>query len=259
VRAEQAILLHVYMHMLKSRASARNNVQSEIMFSRDDKMAAEEVAEEEGDLAAAPAEGLLGAVSPSTTSIELANIGSMIIAPAAQSFILITTQLPLSWRATAINTAAWLHCCASVTYHWRCAFGLDRDRLENHFRRADQALIHLASVVWGWALSDSTVYGCLLLAYHVPCIVVLWRPKSTGVWTRLRLLIGIIGYLSPLTWRGQVATFCVAVAIIIVSSAVLLLSPMLDGWGHPLFHLGLIPFGMVLQCAALSDSPALVV
>lgn len=192
----------------------------------------------------------LPAVHPTTRAQEQFNALTQVLVPASQTLWLLLHATaesglawPPAWAAVAVNSSTWIHCFAAVNYHLRCAYRLDKHRLENHARRCDQAFIHFTSAVYAFALSGSPAYGLATLAYNAPCIALLWRPLSWGAATRARIGLAIMLYLAPME-RGARA---VAAGAFAMAATPLLLDRRLAGWGHGIFHLGLVPYGLIIQ------------
>ena len=190
-------------------------------------------------------------VSTSEMYVEFANIVTILLCPLAQTVVLVFFSRQITSRALTINLAAWFQIAFSTVYHFRCLLGVDADHIDNSFRRADQTAIHFVSCVWGGAFADSHTYRFLLVVYHLPCILALWRPDSHGKWMRARIAGGVVGYLVPLCYHGQAVAFIAACVTFLLACVPLVFSQTIRGWGHPLFHVGLIAFGIIIQAAAL--------
>lgn len=195
---------------------------------------------------------------PPTPAQEIANAVSMFAPTFAMLFVMFDRGWWARWPAVVVVAATIAHAPVSATYHLRCAWKLDKERLGNFFHRSDQTMNHVVCGACAVALeaSGSRAYALSAAAFNVMSALLLWRPTptaSTGPFVHLRLLIGSVLYLLPIGWHDGWERFGIAFAYFLLAIALFALSPgPLRGYGHTISHLVMAPLGLIVLQAAAS-------
>ena len=182
---------------------------------------------------------------------ELLNAFTMVLPASIMLFKKTTDDISFKneeWTAWLVIGATLFHAPFSIIYHVRSAYEMDTDRLDNFWRRSDQAAIHITSTLYTIAISRSVIYSIFSLIFNGYSIKRIYAKKSDSVGTRprIRIAISIITYTAPILWYGDKKRFNKSLQIFTLASTCFVLSPQLLGYGHSFFHLCMIELGNII-------------
>lgn len=147
-----------------------------------------------------------------------------------------------------------MHLPVSFTYHLSAGCGRYLDRLDNDMRRLDQSMQHVAGTMFSFALSGSVRYTLCVALFNLVGVVQLWGKDTCNDGRRWVLVaICVALYTAPMLFRGDVANFLWAVAVMAIGG--IFFAPELNrhlfrGWGHSVFHVVLWFFAEALVASA---------
>jgi len=156
----------------------------------------------------------------------------------------------------ALVYMTYAHCFASVAFHATLAIEEGKvDPFQSPFRLVDLGAIHTACVVFGWAVSHGALLFTVASAVLNLGLVLrlFWRYLCglPGNSTDTQLLgVCIVIYTAPMLLRGDVWNYVGAVLCMSVGFVFFYLDARLNGWGHGVFHVMLLPYFHFLLCSA---------
>ena len=142
---------------------------------------------------------------------------------------------PLPVLAAALGII--FHAPFSFIYHYFYAHRLRGSKQYSHWsRRMDQAMIHIISVSFAYAISGSFDFFLANLLYNLDCIYRQFQPTVRPRSNKIRIYISIMAYFVPLVRRADVEVLSKLVPIYAVGGWFFALYP-IGGWSHSVFHL----------------------
>lgn len=147
-----------------------------------------------------------------------------------------------------------IHLPVSFTYHMGCAFQRYADRLDNDMRRLDQSLQHVVATLFVFALSNSSLYVALNVAWNTVCVVLLWREDTSNDGKRwIFSCVSCIFFCGSLLIRGEYDVFAKLICTLLLGG--LFFVPQINinvfgGWGHCVFHIVLCAVAVILVDSA---------
>jgi len=153
----------------------------------------------------------------------------------------------------AIFLGIVLHAPFSFLYHWKCATVLSPgiERLEHWSRRMDQSMIHVCNALLCFGTCGRWEYFLINVVYNLDCIFKLFQPNCDPKRNKIRILISILGYTTPLLRTGCFGIFLACWFLILLSGFLFLTYP-LKGWSHAAMHLVGTPVPVLLMVAGCS-------
>ena len=159
---------------------------------------------------------------------------------------MLPSPLILFWRA--VNLPGLLAAAAisiqvpfSIAYHVREAvriyFDEDGCRLDNHWRRMDQTVQHVAQMILTYAVTQSSEYTAVIAAFHVHAMLQLWNPAASNDgrrWTMVAMGVGL--YTLPVAVSGRVGLFAYSVVPMVIGSVVAFVPSFRFSGSHALMH-----------------------
>lgn len=162
-------------------------------------------------------------------------LGGTLLSKTSQEFTML--------RLAAIFGASAGHVPFSFIYHARQALRLGDDKMDNEWRRLDQAGINVACIFYAFGTSGTIWYFFLIMAIKFNHVIEIWSPTSTIANRRLHIFTGAVKYLLPIAWHRDFARFGVALASLVAGSLCFVLNDkFFGGYGSALFHLSMIPY-----------------
>ena len=137
------------------------------------------------------------------------------------------------------------------------------DPVDNKFRRLDQTWIHISGSLMSYALSASIAYFAAAALFNGVSVANLWVKENTNAQLARRrrltnVLICTIGQGAPLFPRGDVENGLGAITSFLAAAGLFVVNSKLEGWGHCLFHVLLIPYMAFLCRSAVAAETGIV-
>jgi hypothetical protein len=166
---------------------------------------------------------------------ELLNALTMIPSP------LILLSRAVDWQGKLSALAISIQTPFAVAYHMREALRIYRCesgcRVDNHWRRMDQSVQHLAQAALTYAVTESIPYTAVVAIFHVYALRMLWSRDTSNDGHRWAMLaVGVGLYTLPVAVSGRVALFAYAVVPMVLGCAVAFLPPFKFTGSHAVMH-----------------------
>ena len=157
---------------------------------------------------------------------------------------------PCILYARAVNFAGLLACSAiatqvpfSIVYHsyesFKISQGIADCRIDNHLRRMDQTMQHIAQIVLTYAITQSVLYTEAIACFHCVACVQLWHPSTTNDGKRWCMVaIGVCAYTLPLLLKHQFIIFSYAVFPMVIGCVFAFVPAFKFNGAHALMHVG---------------------
>lgn len=194
-----------------------------------------------------------------THTQELLNAISMLVPPVLFVYYYYHPPVDCFWNQYTVVMVFFslLHLPFSFFYHLFCFLGCYPDRIDSRGRKLDQTFIHIASCSFSYSLSGDGLYTCGTAIAHLWFISKLWvpGPHDRPFERRMNILVGILMYVLPMAWRGDVENTAVGVAVFTTCALLGLHNKRLGGNGHFLSHvlLGAFVHFLLLSAAKVPD------
>ena len=143
-------------------------------------------------------------------------------------------------RHKTIPLAIFMHLPFSLMFHSALAVKKNHinDEESKNFRRLDQCFIVVACIFYALSLSGSVQYAFVVAAAVIPGIIELWYPSNTKQKRRILVLVATFLATLPILWKKGSTAFAKAIGTLWAS----FIPFIFGGWGHSVFHLGMIPY-----------------
>ena len=183
-------------------------------------------------------------------SQEALNAATMLLPTASLLHLASATTEKLNQFQWALLLGTAAHMPLSVAYHMGVALGMFRDRLDNRFRRMDQAMQHVLCVLFSWALSKGSVpFTVLNVAINMHFLRQIVCKNDGRRWIPVAMCTFL--YTLPIiAWQGDVKNYVIAALSMTMGG--LAFVPTINmqvfrGWGHSLFHCALAIYARALH------------
>lgn len=173
---------------------------------------------------------------------ELLNAFSIL----APSITLLYINNNYSLDTIAFITTTILHNMSSFTYHMLCYYDYFEDKINNNYRKLDQSMIHVSSIIYSCVILQDYYYGLLMLLLNTNYIYRLWFFNDNALNRRLNICKSMILYLSPIIYNKHYIYFFRAIFYIILFILSFHFNYLFYGYGHFISHLFLAPYVYVL-------------
>lgn len=147
-----------------------------------------------------------------------------------------------------------IHLPTAVVYHLSAACGRLQDKIDNDLRRMDQTYTHMVAALYSYALSGSTTYAAVNCLVNFVFVWQLWRKSTHKDGRRwVSVLLSVLLYTLPMLYRQDTENYTWALAYFVMGGATFV--PYVNynvfgGWGHSIFHLFLVLYGLALSKSA---------
>jgi hypothetical protein len=147
-----------------------------------------------------------------------------------------------SFPMLAAVAGTCLHAPVSFLYHYLCATTIPPGypRSASAYRRADQAMIHLNSACYAYALSGSLAYFLPCAAFNLAAGRLLFSERVRPRRNKALIALSILLYTAPVARRGCWGAFAGMWALVLAGCTCFATYPV-GGWSHALFHLIMLP------------------
>jgi len=186
-----------------------------------------------------------------TPTQELCNALTMLLPSMA---VACCYWLSPNYSVVVILCGGLIHLPAAVAYHVSAAYGRLQDNIDNDLRRMDQTYTHIVAALYSYALSASTSYAALNGLINAGFIWQLWKKnKHNNGRHWMYILLSVLLYTLPMLYRGDVENYTWAMAYFVMGGATFvpyINYNVFNGWGHSIFHLFLVLYGLALSKSA---------
>lgn len=139
-----------------------------------------------------------------------------------------------------------MHFPFSFGYHIWCALNPVGEHILTTWHRLDLTFIVVCGMLWSFALSGSAYYCLVFTVLDTYMIRLIWQPGSDKNHRRAGMSFGIIFYLLPIIWMYSPLQFAKCFFCFFVSALAFANTERLYGYGSLIFHLGMLPYQMLL-------------